>query len=60
MFESYAKNRKKWMLVAVLSFVATSITVAFLWQKVPDDGLVTYMEGIELTEAQMVSNRAFL
>lgn len=58
-FESYVKNRKKWMLVAVLSFVATSITVAFLWQKAPDDGLVTYMEGIELTEAQMVSNRAF-
>lgn len=58
-FELYMKNRKKWMLVAVLSFVATSITVAFLWLKAPDDGLVSYMEGLELTEAQVVSNRAF-
>ncbi|MFP3919215.1 DUF418 domain-containing protein [Lysinibacillus telephonicus] len=58
-FESYIKRRKTWMIVAVLSFVATSISVAFLWQKAPVDGLVYYMEGVELTEAQVLSNRAF-
>ncbi|WP_332648969.1 DUF418 domain-containing protein [Lysinibacillus sp. 54212] len=58
-FESYIKRRKIWMMVAVLSFVVTSILVAFLWQKAPTDGLVTYMEGVELTEAQVLSNRAF-
>ncbi|RTQ87058.1 DUF418 domain-containing protein [Lysinibacillus telephonicus] len=58
-FESYIKRRKTWMTVAVLSFVATSISVAFLWQKAPVDGLVYYMEGFELTETQVLSNRAF-
>lgn len=58
-FESYMKKRKVWMTVAVLSFLAISMTVAYLWQKAPSDGLVTYMEGVELTDAQYTSNRAF-
>ncbi|MFF5995076.1 DUF418 domain-containing protein [Lysinibacillus sp. KU-BSD001] len=58
-FQSYIKRRKTWMIVAVLSFVVTSILVAFLWKKAPVDGLVNYMEGVELTEAQVLSNRAF-
>ena len=57
--EFYIKRRKIWMMVAVLSFVLTSILVVFLWQKAPADGLVNYMEGVELTEAQILSNRAF-
>lgn len=58
-FEFYMKRRKAWMMAAILSFVLTSILVVFLWQKAPADGLVTYREGIELTEAQVFSNRAF-
>lgn len=58
-FESYKKNQKQWMVVAVISLIATSITVAFLWQKAPVDGLVSYIEGVELSEAQIVSNRDF-
>lgn len=57
-FELYTKRRKTWMMVAVLSFVATCILVAFLWQKAPADGL-NYREGVELTEAQVFSNQAF-
>ncbi|MEF2290606.1 MULTISPECIES: DUF418 domain-containing protein [Virgibacillus] len=57
--ESYIKKRKTWMIVAVLSFVATIISVAFLWQKAPVDGLVSNMDGVELTEAQVSSNRDF-
>lgn len=57
-FETYVKNRKKWMVVAVLSLIATSISAAFLWQNAPVDGLVSYM-GVEMAEAQVVSNRAF-
>lgn len=58
-FESYIKNRKMWILFAVLSFVATSILVVLLWQKAPTGGLVTGMEGYELTEAQIESNIDF-
>ena len=58
-FESYLKNRKKWMMVAVLSFAVTSVIVVFLWQKAPSDGLITQMEGYELTEAQIDTNIAF-
>src|SRR5699024_12545945 len=58
-FESYLKNRKKWMMVAVLSFAVTSVIVVFLWQKAPSDGLITHMEGYELTEAQIETNIAF-
>ena len=58
-FESYIKNRKKWMLFAVLSLALTSILVVFLWQKAPDNGLVTFTEGYELTEAQVETNIAF-
>lgn len=58
-FQSYIKRRKTWMIVAVLSFIVTSILVVFLWQKAPADGLVNYMEGVALTEAQVLSNRAF-
>src|SRR5699024_3931905 len=58
-FESYLKNRKKWMMVAVLSFAVTSVIVVFLWQKAPSDGLITQMEGYELTEAQIETNIAF-
>jgi len=47
------------MMLAALSFVATSIIVVFLWQKAPEDGLVTYTKGYELTEAQIESNIAF-
>lgn len=57
-FETYIKNRKMWMIVGLLSFIVTSIIVVVLWQKAPSDGL-NYMEGVELTEAQVVSNRAF-
>ncbi|MGY0694594.1 DUF418 domain-containing protein, partial [Virgibacillus sp. FSP13] len=58
-FESYIKNRKKWILFAVISFVATSILVVYLWQKAPAGGLITGMEGYELTEAQIESNIDF-
>src|SRR5699024_9744267 len=58
-FESYLNNRKKWLMVAVLSFAVTSVIVVFLWQKAPSDGLITQMEGYELTEAQIDTNIAF-
>src|SRR5699024_10164038 len=58
-FESYLKIRKKWMMVAVLSFAVTSVIVVFLWQKALSDGLITQLEGYELTDAQIESNIAF-
>src|SRR5699024_12682638 len=59
LFESYLKNRKKWVMVAVLSFAVTSVIVVFLWQNAPGNGLVTQLEGYELTEAQIDTNIAF-
>ncbi|MCG3089399.1 DUF418 domain-containing protein [Sporosarcina cyprini] len=58
-FELYLKRRKTWLIVAGASFVLTSILVSYLWQQAPADGLVNYMEGEELTETQVLSNRAF-
>src|SRR5699024_11381292 len=46
-------------MVAVLSFAVTSVIVVFLWQKAPSGGLITQMEGYELTEAQIDTNIAF-
>lgn len=59
LFEMYKKHRKKWLAVMVVSLIATSLAVVVLWQKAPASGLVTYMEHIELTDAQIKSNRAF-
>src|SRR5699024_4602882 len=58
-FESYLKNRKKWMMVAVLSFAVTSVIVVFLWQKALSDGLINKMEGYELIEVQNETIIAF-
>jgi len=58
-FESYARNRKKWMAVAILSFIATSAIAVFLWQQAPDAGLSSYIEGYDLTETQIATNIAF-
>lgn len=58
-FEYYKKNTKWWMGVAILSFVATSVITVFLWQKAPETGYVSYMEGYDLTEGQIASNRDF-
>ncbi|TDL32876.1 DUF418 domain-containing protein [Jeotgalibacillus sp. S-D1] len=58
-FEYCIKNRKTWTMVAVISFVATSILAVFLWQQAPDNGSVKRMEGYELSEAQIDSNVAF-
>lgn len=58
-FDLYLERRKTWLIVAGASFVLTSILVSYLWQQAPADGLVNYMEGEELTETQMLSNRAF-
>ncbi|MEN1966577.1 DUF418 domain-containing protein [Lentibacillus sp. N15] len=58
-FETYKEKRKAWMTVAVLSLIATSIIIVFLWQKAPDNGLVTLMEGHKLTETQIESNISF-
>ncbi|WP_342536773.1 DUF418 domain-containing protein [Sporosarcina sp. FSL K6-3508] len=58
-FESYAKNKKKWLAVFILSFIATIALTVFLWQNAPDAGLSTYIEGHGLTEAQAEGNRSF-
>ncbi|MEI4789064.1 DUF418 domain-containing protein [Bacillus sp. FJAT-53060] len=56
-FETYIKMRKIWVMVAVLSFVATTISAVFLWLKSPTLGLS--FEGVKLSEAQLASNSAF-
>lgn len=58
-FESYEKHRKKWLAVMMVSLIATGIAVVILWQKAPVNGLVTYMDHLELTDEQMISNRDF-
>lgn len=58
-FESYQKNRKKWMSVGIFSFIATTLSAIYLWQQAPDLGSTFFIEGQELTEAQMNANRAF-
>src|SRR5699024_1509725 len=50
-FESYLINRKKWMMVAVLSFAVPRVIVVFSCHNAPSDGLITHMEGFELTAA---------
>src|SRR5699024_12555158 len=52
LFESYLKNRKKWLMVAFLSFAVTSVIIVFLCQKSLIDGLILQMEGYELIVAQ--------
>lgn len=58
-FESCKSRRKIWIIVSVLSFMITTVLVVFLWQNAPEAGLVSYIEGIELTGVQIESNRAF-
>lgn len=58
-FESYTRNKRKWMTAAILSFVATSVIAVFLWQQAPDAGLSSYIEGYNLTETQIATNMAF-
>ena len=60
-FETLWENKKKWLGVAIFSFIATSAITVFLWQKAPDAGLLTYMEGFDydITEMQAEANRAF-
>jgi len=58
-FETYLKKKKTWVLITVLSFVVTSISVTLLLQRSPMDGLIKPMGEVNLTEAQIVSNRSF-
>src|SRR5699024_12435465 len=43
-FESYLKNRKKWLMVAVLSFAVISVVVVFFWSKATNVGWFSQIE----------------
>jgi len=58
-FERCNAERKIWLITLVLSFIATTILSVYLWESTPEYGAVSFIEGTELTELQIESNRAF-
>lgn len=58
-FERCNAKRKVWLIICVVSFIATVILTIFLWKNAPEHGSVSYIEGMELTELQIESNQDF-